>query len=512
MIRAVAVGAAVWGAVTAAGAGTPCPPVALIHGTGDPSTSFNLVFVPSGFDKSELPLWRCAAKSVLDGLLTLEPFVSHSCAISAHRIDFSHCETGTPRSSTCGLSVTTCGEKPPVWGGLCANASSDAAFGPDELARQRVSGDLTATDRLSLDLGVTLCGDNPYSCQLLGIDAEGEAHVRQVASCAPAPDVIVVVANSGNVAGFETPGGSPLIVGITLDGIQAGTPFHLLAHELGHAFGLADEYGHGEGPDWACGMNLFFESTTSSPGCSTVPWSAECTTAAALPADGCPTTTNRDGCTLHGNVTDGCADCDDPEPPIGLWEGASYSTCGRYRPAKECRMGDVITNDYCQVCRGIIEDELAGLEGCLEVATRLYRTDIRPIDVDQSKWEIVCEARGLPRVACEPPDFSTFDVVEFRAEFERDGIRYVGEIDRLIVRDPETGPAWEWRRSGLQGRALALRRPPRAEASPAARGLERRLAKGPVKLPPDAVLAIPRGMDRPIPVRRAWIVARNGPN
>lgn len=493
---------------TVAHSGPPCPPVALVHGSGDPATTLNWVFVPSGFEETDLPRWRCTVERLVTDLMALEPFASHACAISVHRIDLAHCSGGTPRSSDCAVSETTCPEKPPDWGGVCDNAATDLAYGQSRLEEQRVSGDLAALSRLRMDLGVSLCGDNVFACHLLGLDAVGETHVRELASCAPAPDVVIVVANSGNVAGFETPAGTPPIVGITLEGIAVGTPAHLLAHEIGHAFRLGDEYSHGSGPGWECGRNVF-EATRCGSG---VPWADSCTDPASLGSDTCLESVDVDGCVTHGNVPDGCVTCDDRAPPIGLWEGAAYQPCSAYRPSEDCKMGERYTQDYCPVCRELIEEAFIGLQECSDVVTDVRRLDIRQSQEDLTRWEMICSDLVGTENPCAPPEVPEFDSFEMRAEFERDGIRYLAEIDRLIVRGPSREGAWEWSRDAGRRQELRVRRRPGSGPSGGPDELARKLEKGPVRLPENAVLAVPRGQAKPIPIRRAWIITRKHRN
>ena len=112
-------------------------------------------------------------------------------------------------------------------------------------------------------------------------------------------------------------------------------------HELGHVFGLADEYEEGLGkyqPPEPASVNV----TKKTAG---LKWGAM-----VLPTTAVPTRVNaacRQGPT--GPV---------PKGIIGALEGAKGHECNIYRPSAACKMRDV-GDDFCAVCQDHISAKLA---------------------------------------------------------------------------------------------------------------------------------------------------------
>ena len=121
---------------------------------------------------------------------------------------------------------------------------------------------------------------------------------------------------------------------------------NIALHEMGHNFGLADEYHYWQG--CASGETDRDMPPRQSPPPLTLPprrietnlkWRHLLT-----PGVPVPTMQNPD-----------CSQCDDrpnvlsDDDAVGLFEGAGYYHCGRYRPAYRCRMR---TNGapFCRVC------------------------------------------------------------------------------------------------------------------------------------------------------------------
>ena len=121
----------------------------------------------------------------------------------------------------------------------------------------------------------------------------------------------------------------------------------VVLHELGHAsFDLADEYNY-----WA-GCSSGETDRDNAP--TSEPWEVNVTTETDRndvkwryfihPTTPIPTMVNPD-----------CSECDDrpnvlsDDTTIGLYEGAKYYHCGRFRPAYTCKMRNS-SQDFCRVC------------------------------------------------------------------------------------------------------------------------------------------------------------------
>jgi uncharacterized membrane protein YgcG len=140
----------------------------------------------------------------------------------------------------------------------------------------------------------------------------------------------------------------------------------VVMHELGHAaFRLGDEYS-----TWAGCSSGETDRDNAPPG---EPAAVNITTTATLaglkwghlvrPETPVPTKTNPN-----------CGQCDlqpNPRPDdteIGLFEGAGYYHCGRYRPAFTCRMRDS-GQFFCRVCADAVQDRLRPFFGTAPVLT-----------------------------------------------------------------------------------------------------------------------------------------------
>jgi hypothetical protein len=110
-------------------------------------------------------------------------------------------------------------------------------------------------------------------------------------------------------------------------------------HELGHSFGLADEYANADQPTPE--PHPLEPNVTDASDPAHAPWAALCTP--GHPAK--PT----------------CAAGVDPPAPLGIvgtYEGARYHATGRYRPTAECLMQRT-DRPFCPVCQAAIARALA---------------------------------------------------------------------------------------------------------------------------------------------------------
>lgn len=108
-------------------------------------------------------------------------------------------------------------------------------------------------------------------------------------------------------------------------------------HEMGHAFGLVDEY-QSSGPDIA--YKSSFPNVTNKRDARKCAWKAAVTS--GVPVD--PTSPNPAGTPVAAGT-------------VGTFEGALYKATGLYRPSQDCRMREVHV-PFCRVCAAHIAKKL----------------------------------------------------------------------------------------------------------------------------------------------------------
>ena len=112
----------------------------------------------------------------------------------------------------------------------------------------------------------------------------------------------------------------------------------VLLHELGHAFGLQDEYAFEDAGEYT-GPPKPWRNISARPEPKNTPWQSlvnqdrDCLTYAA------------------GNQWEGSRE------DVGTFQGAGYDPKERYRPSHTCRMRDP-AKDFCTVCSDVILAEL----------------------------------------------------------------------------------------------------------------------------------------------------------
>lgn len=146
--------------------------------------------------------------------------------------------------------------------------------------------------------------------------------------------VLVDLPQRGGAGGGQ---GRPAWVTITSEPTETWQAVAL--HELGHSFGLADEYTNSEQPTPE--PHPLEPNVTDKSDPAQAPWAALCT-------PGHP-----------GKPT--CAAAVRPPAPLGVvgtFEGARYTETGRYRPTAECLMQRT-DRPFCPVCQAAIARALA---------------------------------------------------------------------------------------------------------------------------------------------------------
>lgn len=355
-------------------AATPCPDLYLLRGDASEDGAFDVVFFPSGFDSTELPLFRCAVDRLLE-VFHEDPFVRGACRFNVFRGDL--------ESGSSGFGASSCSSPcdPPQWNGACGNLDAYAAPNGTKVSRS-----LEPT-RNAAAPAVRCCWTGGGTGDDISITANAQLEFIGMAECArgkPADAVVVVANATGNLAAYY---GSDLpVIVVSLDGISATGAVARLAHELGHALRLLDEtdlpYGPFDEtllPTFLCDRNVALiapqggEDPALISCVGSVPWEAACTsTPTSAPPESCASKIG--SCVQSRNVSGGCADCAAPNEAIGLVEGAFYHSCGYYRPTPECRMWNY-GKPFCRVCGDLAKTEIdlydAALS-CLDTGTHSY--------------------------------------------------------------------------------------------------------------------------------------------
>jgi hypothetical protein len=226
--------------------------------SGPSKKRMDYVLVGDGYTAAEMGKWRTDAKKVIDGMLADPLFAANRDKINIHRVDIASNESGV--------------DEPDI--NSYRDTAMDGTFNCGNVLR-------------------SLCVD----------DDKAYAIVRQVMT-PDRRDIIIVVSNTARYGGS---GGAVAALSMNSEAVEAAL------HELGHtAFGLGDEYSHGEcwdgyEPDHA---NLSMESTRA------VKWGGLIAATTPVP-------------TLPGQV---------PNGTVGAFEGGNYCVSGMFRPTEDSKM------------------------------------------------------------------------------------------------------------------------------------------------------------------------------
>jgi IgA Peptidase M64 len=266
-----------------------------VFNAGPREQRYNLVVLAEGFRQSELGTFAARVQEFCDALFSTKPFDEFRDAVNVYRIDVASTESGADDPAACGGS------------GATPRTYFDARF----------------------------CANNQHRRSLR---VDEFIVVDVVRRWLPQWHGALVVVNSsiqGGTGWFFPTVSTP--AGWTRDA----------THELGHYFGLADEYEFSAGcasdppgsQDNFVGVEPDAPNVTAGRTRGTIKWSAF-----LAPSTAIPTSTNAD-----------CTKCD-PQPnpardiTVGAFEGARYFHCGLLRPQYDCRMRDN-RFPFCAVCR-----------------------------------------------------------------------------------------------------------------------------------------------------------------
>lgn len=273
---------------------------------GPAAMRYNFVILGEGYQASQINQYHTDVQNFVDTLYATAPFNQLWCGINIYRVDVTSTDSGAYDPPTCGDGSTGSGPTPPP------HTYFDATFCSGGGIRRL----LTVNDSTALNVATT--------------------QVPQV-------QMTLVIVNTTEYGGSGPDSGSAVVT-FSLASSDIGI------HEMGHGFGLADEYStyagcsSGEtGHDHYTGGEPTQPNLTIDTNRATNKWRN-----LILPTTPMPTTKNAD-----------CTQCDTQASPVpvgtvGTFEGGSYDHCGCYRPEYNCRMRE-LGNPFCAVCQQAIQ-------------------------------------------------------------------------------------------------------------------------------------------------------------
>lgn len=274
------------------------PKYTTVHSASDPTRPINVAIVGEGFTKKEMGNFRKYARRTVDAIFSHEPFKSRKDLFNFVAVELP--------SEESGVSVPHEGR----WVRTPLSAHYDTFYSPRYLTTGNI---FDLYDRLT---GV------PY-------------------------EHIIILANSPVYGG----GGIYNTYTITTTDNPKFAP--VVVHEFGHSFGgLADEY--------------FYETDVMNDTYPTdvEPWEPNITTLVDFdskwkplldPSAPVPTPNEAPTAAPRGGAPHPPVPADWEQSPLGVYEGAAYSSRGIYRPLDRCRMRDNDWPAFCPACRRAID-------------------------------------------------------------------------------------------------------------------------------------------------------------
>jgi len=280
--------------------------IAKILDNGPDASRMNIVLVAEGFAAGEQAAFNAHCDDFVTALQAETWYPILGDAINVHRLNVASDDSGVDEPATC----------------------PDGATG---------SGTMVDTY-----FGASFCNSGIWRCIMGSTTTVRNTLDAQL----PQWHVGIVLVNTTDHGGCASGN-------VSFTSVKAGWEDTAL-HEMGHNFGLADEYHY-----WA--------------GCSSGETDRDTAPAWEPSEPNVTTETNRDDLKWRPLLTPGvpvptmenpdCTQCDNranvisDDDAIGLFEGAKYYHCGRYRPAYRCRMRTSGAS-FCRVCAEAIAAEL----------------------------------------------------------------------------------------------------------------------------------------------------------
>lgn len=326
--------------------------IAKIVDMGPPEELFNILLISEGYREEEMPKWYEDATYYVNRLFSMHPFDKDLVkkAINVYRLDVTSIESGADDPAECGGT------------GAMVRTFFDSTF----------------------------CSQGPFPELRRAMHANLDSLLMYAGDYLPEWHRIVLIVNSPIYGGIAHP--PYLAMSSTASHHWRGAPCEwpdITIHELGHTFGLADEYpyyrGCGVGVD-STEYNRYPGGETYIPNLSdhadraTIKWSGF-----VLPATPMPTTQNAD-----------CSDCDHQPSPVpsgtvGAFEGGGHHHCGVFRPEFDCLMnlGIVTGSRFCAVCQLQIERYLSPY--CLTFIIKIQPRKVTVPPGDKIKYKVRIE-------------------------------------------------------------------------------------------------------------------------
>lgn len=274
-----------------------------------PGNRINILVMGDGYQASEQAKFNADAAKVMATFFSTPPY-------STYANFFETATLFTPSAQS--------GAKHPAYKSGCAGPPSQAACCGDlQMQSDRLAGTLVNTA-----FDATFCYANTQ--RLVGVSF---SKVLSAAAAVPDWDKIFLIVNDATYGGA---GGSIAVLSTNPDSGAIGV------HEFGHSFaGLADEYADAYPSFQGCSdrnaIRPCSPNVTDETAANLVKWASFIEAATPLPTPG---TAMYDG-------------------SVGLFEGASYTPTGLYRPQHTCMMRE-LGRSLCAVC-------------AQEIILRLYR-------------------------------------------------------------------------------------------------------------------------------------------
>ena len=269
-----------------------------ILNNGPNNSRLNIVLVAEGFQASEQANFNTLCADFVAALQAENWYPVLGDAINVHRLNVASNDSGADQPATCADGH--------VGPGTYVNTYFDATF----------------------------CNSGLWRC----LAGDPTLVHNELDAALPQWNFAVVLVNTTQHGGCA--GGN-----ICFTCIEPGWE-NVALHEMGHTFGLGDEYhywqgcGSGEtGHDNAPTYEPSNDNITTETNRADLKWRHLCTPGVPIPTMENPNCTQ---CDNRPNILD-------DDDSIGLFEGAQYYHCGRFRPAYRCRMRTSGAS-FCRVC------------------------------------------------------------------------------------------------------------------------------------------------------------------
>jgi hypothetical protein len=464
-----------------------CPVVYRVRDAGLGVGLKRIVVVGQGFTESDLDTYRCAAALLMEDVLSSPPFDQHP--IEVFRLDltipdptpFLADPAGQGLEQAAGCTDLPCTQYPAPFDSSHLDCTTLAAVFPDYaigVAADVAPEGLAPAACLETGLETRYCA-YPDFCELIWPSPNGfDLTVDLATTCVAGADMIVIIANThlGQPAGaglYDLSTNSFPLAVVSLYDLEQPFRWWHLAHELGHAFGLLDEKTTSGVANYQEKRNVISQSELDAgvaPG-----WATDCDPLLASPPyceiNVCPPT--------YPN----------PQPSVGLWEGAFYCGCsggcpshceadcgGYFRAEEECRMKRH-QDPFCAACEREIReffvakmvfdpagalsirrffDNLPKMEFMARQGTVPWLFDNKPLDLGTPGL-----ARSLAKVMTSPVGrfVATVDLRGTRARIDIDSMRVAVEgpargVTRELVVRRNPARAWDYLEWSLDGTTI----------------------------------------------------------